>query len=295
MKKGLNSMDFNSQLLEYTNKINRELENAVKAFPQGNIVGEAMKYSLLAGGKRIRPVIALAVCDALDGDSETALKFGCALEMIHTYSLIHDDLPCMDNDSLRRGMPTCHVKFGEAYALLAGDGLLTYAFEYITKNVKDKEKAFDFIAYLSHGAGIWGMVGGQTDDIKAEKVKVSLDELKSIHKRKTGALINAAGAAGAIAADKNCAYMEEYTKRLGLAFQIKDDILDIEGESEKMGKTLMKDINSEKSTFVTLLGLKKAKEELESETEKAIEKCEQMGEKGEFLKALALWLLTREK
>lgn len=287
-------MDFNSQLLEYTNKINEELEEAVKTFPKGSIVSEAMEYSLLAGGKRIRPVIALAVCDALEGDSETALKFGCALEMIHTYSLIHDDLPCMDNDSLRRGIPTCHVKFGEAYALLAGDGLLTYAFEYITKNVKDKEKAFDFISYLSHGAGIWGMVGGQTDDIKAEKVKVPLDELKSIHARKTGALINAAGAAGAICAEKKAGYMEKFTQSLGLAFQIKDDILDIEGESEKMGKTLMKDINSEKSTFVTLLGLKKAKECLMDETQKAIEKCEQMGEKGEFLKQLALWLLTRE-
>ena len=287
-------INFNEQLFEYTMKINRELEKIAEELPKDNIVSEAMAYALLAGGKRIRPVIALAFCEAYDGDMDSALYFGCALEMIHTYSLVHDDLPCMDNDTLRRGKPTCHVQYGEAYALLAGDGLLTYAFEYITKNVKNKEKAFDFIAYLAHSAGIWGMVGGQTDDIKAEKTKVSLETLKGIHKRKTGELINAAGAAGVIAAGKSVSLSEPYTKSLGLAFQIKDDILDVEGEKEKMGKTLMKDINSEKSTFVTLLGLEKAKDELEKETQKAIEECEALGDKGEFLSLLAKAMLTRE-
>lgn len=287
-------MDFNNQLLEYTAKITKELENITKLLPENNIVSDAMSYALLAGGKRIRPVIALAVCDAYGGDSDMALSFGCALEMIHTYSLVHDDLPCMDNDTLRRGKPTCHVKYGEAYALLAGDGLLTYAFEYITRNVKNKEKAFDFISYLAHGAGIWGMVGGQTDDIKAEKMKVSLDELVAIHRRKTGELINAAGAAGAIASGLDASAAEDFTRSLGLAFQIKDDILDVEGDTEKMGKTLMKDINSEKSTFVTLLGIDKAKEELRHETDKAIAACEKLGEKGEFLKSLAIAMLERE-
>lgn len=287
-------MDFNEKLNEYTEKINKALKDATANFPKDNIVSEAMAYSLLAGGKRIRPVIALAVCEALDGDMETALHFGCALEMIHTYSLIHDDLPCMDNDTLRRGMPTCHIKYGEAYALLAGDGLLTYAFEYITKNVKDKVKAFDYIAYLSAMAGIGGMVGGQTDDIKAETQKASLAELKSIHERKTGALINAAGAAGAIAAGCDKDYARGYSESLGLAFQIKDDILDVEGDAEKMGKTLMKDINSEKSTFVTLMGIEKAKEELALETEKAMAACEAFGEKGEFLTQLAEAMLKRE-
>lgn len=287
-------MNFNEQLFDYTTKINKALEEAAAEFPKGNIVSEAMAYSLLAGGKRIRPVIAMAVCDALGGNTDDALCFGCALEMIHTYSLIHDDLPCMDNDTMRRGMPTCHVKYGETYALLAGDGLLTEAFGYITKHVRDKAKAFDFIDYLSRMAGIWGMVGGQTDDIKAEKVKVSLEELKSIHARKTGALINAAGAAGAIGAGKDAEALYEYTKSLGLAFQIKDDILDIEGEEAKMGKTLMKDIGSEKSTFVTLLGLEKAKTELEEETQKAINACDQLGERGEFLKTLAIAMLKRE-
>lgn len=287
-------MDFKLKLNEYTTKINKALSEIAESFPKDNIVSEAMAYSLLAGGKRIRPVIALAVADSLGGDMETALIFGCALEMIHTYSLIHDDLPCMDNDTLRRGMPTCHVKYGEAYALLAGDGLLTYAFSHITRNVCDKEKAFDFIAYLSEMAGIEGMVGGQTDDIKAEKVKVGIDTLVSIHERKTGALINAAGAAGAIAAGCSASFAENYTKSLGLAFQIKDDILDVEGDEAKMGKTLMKDINSEKSTFVTLMGLDKAKAELASETKKAIDACSVFKDGGEFLALLAKAMLERE-
>lgn len=287
-------MDFNAKLNYYTEKINTALSTIASSFPKDNIVSEAMAYSLLAGGKRIRPVIALAVADSLGGDMDTALAFGCALEMIHTYSLIHDDLPCMDNDTLRRGMPTCHVKYGEAYALLAGDGLLTYAFSHITRMVNDKAKAYDFIEYLSAMAGIEGMVGGQTDDIRAESEKADIEKLYSIHARKTGALINAAGAAGAIAAGMDTSKAEPYTKSLGLAFQIKDDILDVEGDEAKMGKTLMKDINSEKSTFVTLMGLEKAKAELERETEKAIAACELFGEKGGFLKNLAKAMLTRE-
>lgn len=287
-------MDFNTKLNGYTKRINKALEDIAKSLPEGNIVSEAMAYSLLAGGKRIRPVIALAVAECLGGDMEMATVFGCALEMIHTYSLIHDDLPCMDNDTLRRGMPTCHVKYGEAYALLAGDGLLTHAFTHITRNVKDKEKAFDFIAYLSAMAGIEGMVGGQTDDIKAESERADMATLISIHKRKTGALINAAGAAGAIASGLDASFAEGYTSSLGLAFQIKDDILDVEGNEEKMGKTLMKDINSEKSTFVTLMGLDAAKKELESETKKAIDACNIFGEKGEFLTNLAIAMLKRE-
>lgn len=287
-------MDFKAKLNYYTEKINTELKLIADAFPKNNIVSEAMAYSLLAGGKRIRPVIALGVADSLVGDLNMALAFGCALEMIHTYSLIHDDLPCMDNDTMRRGMPTCHVKYGEAYALLAGDGLLTYAFSYITRKVADKKKAFDFIDYLSAMAGIEGMVGGQTDDIRAEEERADMEMLRSIHARKTGALINAAGAAGCIAAGYGKTFAEPYTKSLGLAFQIKDDILDVEGDEEKMGKTLMKDINSEKSTFVTLMGLDAAKAELECETEKAIESCELFGEKGEFLKLLAKAMLERE-
>ena len=287
-------MDFNGKLNFYTEKINEALKKATEDFPRGNIVSEAMAYSLLAGGKRIRPVIALAVAESLGGDMDIALAFGCALEMIHTYSLIHDDLPCMDNDTMRRGMPTCHVKYGEAYALLAGDGLLTYAFSYITDKVSDKEKAFDFIKYLSHMAGIEGMVGGQTDDIKAESESADIETLRFIHARKTGALINAAGAAGAIAAGLDASYAEDYTKSLGLAFQIKDDILDVEGDEAKMGKTLMKDINSEKSTFVTLMGLEEAKGELRKETDKAIDACRLFGEKGGFLKELAEVMLKRE-
>lgn len=287
-------MDFEKKLTEYTQTVNSELLRIADTFPKDNEVSDAMAYSLLAGGKRVRPVIALALAEALGGDMHDALCYGCALEMIHTYSLIHDDLPCMDNDTLRRGMPTCHVKYGEAYALLAGDGLLTYAFYHITKNAADKERAFDFIAYLSEAAGISGMVGGQTGDIRAESMKIDIDELKDIHRKKTGALINAAGAAGSIASGKDASFAEEYTKSLGLAFQIKDDILDVEGDQTKMGKTLMKDIASQKSTFVTLLGIDKAKEELESETKKAVSSCALFGDKGEFLAMLAKAMLERQ-
>ncbi len=287
-------MEFEKQLDIYREKINAELERAMNEYtPKGLIVSDAMRYSLLAGGKRVRPVLALAVCEALDGDMDIVLHFGCALEMIHTYSLIHDDLPCMDDDTLRRGRATCHVKFGEAYALLAGDALLTMAFEYITKTVKDCEKAFLYIKKLSYCAGISGMVGGQTDDIRAESEKISLDELRSVHRRKTGALINAAGCAGAIAAGRNENIAAEYTKSLGIAFQIKDDILDVEGDAATLGKTPMKDEKADKSTFVTLLGIDEAKRELESETEKAVKAAEAFGEKGAFLKELAEALLKR--
>lgn len=287
-------MTFEKKLEEYTERINNALSEAVRKFPKNNIVSEAMAYSLLAGGKRIRPIIALAVCEALGGDAHDALVFGCAVEMIHTYSLIHDDLPCMDNDTLRRGMPTCHVKYGEANALLAGDGLLTYAFYYVAKNVNDPVKVHEFIKWMSYCAGIDGMVGGQTDDIKAESERAGLNELKSIHERKTGALINASGAAGAVASGRDARFCIDYTSSLGMAFQIKDDILDIEGEQEKMGKTLMKDVDSEKSTFVSVLGMDKAKKELEKETNKAISACEIFGENGDFLKKLAIFLLKRE-
>lgn len=293
LAKGCVDMTFEEKLEYYTHTVNSELERAAEKYlPEGLITSSAMKYSLLAGGKRIRPIIALAVCDAYGGDERRALVFGCALEMIHTYSLIHDDLPCMDNDTLRRGVPTCHVKFGEAYALLAGDGLLTLAFEYITKEISDKKAAFNFIAALSECAGISGMVGGQTDDVRAERERADISHLRSIHARKTGALINAAGAAGAIAAGKDRRAAEDFTKSLGLAFQIKDDILDVEGDEKTLGKSVMKDVESEKSTFVTLLGLERAEEELEKETEKAIRACERI-EKGDFLKSLALWLLNR--
>ncbi len=288
-------MSFKEQLKKDLISFDRELEKylAVKdeMFPK---LFEAMKYTTMAGGKRIRAFLVMMFSRLCGGKDSSALPFACAVEMIHAYSLIHDDLPCMDNDTVRRGMPTCHVKYGEAYALLAGDGLLTYAFSHITRNVTDKEKAFDFINCLSCMAGIEGMVGGQTDDIKAEKERADMDTLRSIHARKTGALINAAGAAGAIASGYDASFAEDYTKSLGLAFQIKDDILDVEGDEAKMGKTLMKDINSEKSTFVTLMGLEEAKKELEKETKKAIEACRIFGEKGEFLEKLAKAMLERE-
>ncbi len=292
----MNDTDFKKKLSAYVDEINSELLRAVREIaPRDVIVSEAMEYSLMAGGKRVRPVIAMGVCEALGGDMEKAKVFGCAIEMTHTYSLIHDDLPCMDNDNLRRGKPTCHVRYGEANALLAGDALLTMAFEYITKNTADCEKAFRFIRCLSECAGISGMVGGQADDIKAETERADMEKLISIHERKTGALINAAGAAGAIAAGKEDDEVRKYTSHLGIAFQIKDDILDVEGDEAKMGKTLMKDIYSDKSTYVTLLGMDAAKAELLKESRLAEEALEPFGEKGEFLLKLTEALLKRDE
>ncbi len=292
----MNDTDFKKKLSAYADEINSELLRAVREIaPKDVIVSEAMEYSLMAGGKRVRPIIAMGVCEALGGDMEKAKVFGCALEMIHTYSLIHDDLPCMDNDSLRRGKPTCHVRYGEANALLAGDALLTMAFEYITKNTTDCEKAFRFIKCLSECAGISGRVGGQADDIEAETKRADMEKLISIHERKTGALINAAGTAGAIAAGKEPGALRKYTSHLGIAFQIKDDILDVEGDEAKMGKTLMKDIYSDKSTYVTLLGMDAAKAELLKESRLAEEALEPLGEKGEFLLKLTEALLKRDE
>ena len=291
----MKNMNFEEKMRLYIDAVNSELERALDKYaPKNVLVSEAMRYSLLAPGKRIRPVLALAGAEALGGDTKEALLYGCALEMIHTYSLIHDDLPCMDDDTLRRGIPTCHVKFGEAYALLAGDALLTLAFEYAAKESKNAQDAVRYIANLASCAGISGMVGGQTDDIRAESERADIKTLYSIHARKTGALINAAGIGASIAAGKDESTMLPYTKSLGLAFQIKDDILDVEGDEALLGKTIGKDEKSEKSTFVTLLGLEKAKEELSKETGKAIAYCESFGEKGEFLKELALYLLERQ-
>ena len=226
---------------------------------------EAAKYSAMAGGKRLRPVIVLEFCRLCGGDIEKALPFACALEMIHTYSLIHDDLPCMDNDDLRRGRPTCHKAFDEATAVLAGDGLLTAAFE-TASAAKDvpAETIVRCIRILGENAGMNGMIGGQVLDMGAEHRKISLDELCLLQKLKTGCLLRAAcelGCATAGATDEDTlARARAYGEKLGLAFQIEDDILDIEGDAATLGKSIGKDAASEKSTFPSLLGLEECRE-----------------------------------
>ena len=237
---------------------------------------EAAKYSAMAGGKRLRPVIVLEFCRLCGGDIEKALPFACALEMIHTYSLIHDDLPCMDNDDLRRGRPTCHKAFDEATAVLAGDGLLTAAFE-TASAAKDvsAEIIVLCIRILGENAGMNGMIGGQVLDMGAEHRKISLDELRLLQKLKTGCLLRAAcelGCAAAGATDEDTlARARAYGEKLGLAFQIEDDILDIEGDAATLGKSIGKDAASEKSTFPSLLGLEECRELAAKLTEEAVD------------------------
>lgn len=259
---------------------------------------DAMNYSLLAGGKRIRPILTLEACRLCGGDPESALPFACAVEMIHTYSLIHDDLPCMDDDDLRRGRPTNHKVYGEATAVLAGDGLLTAAFEVMsTQQALPAERALLGVATLAAAAGGQGMVGGQVLDLAGEGHFLSEDDLHEIHSLKTGAMIMAAADLGCIAAgatEEQRQAVRTYARALGLAFQIKDDMLDVEGSTEEFGKPVGSDAANEKSTFVTLKGLECCRAEVQKLTAQAVAALEIFEEK-EFLTELALKLERRTK
>lgn len=296
-------MEFEKQLKAYINKVNAELDSVFgERECLQKVVYDAMAYSVKAGGKRLRPVLSLAVCDMLGGCMDDALRFGVAIEHIHTYSLIHDDLPCMDNDDLRRGMPTCHKKFGEANALLAGDGLLTGAFEYLADLDKYKEASaatvISVISEIAKAAGCEGMIGGQVVDLECEgKADVDMATLNYLHQRKTGALIRASAVCGAMAAGastQDVATIGEFAQKLGIAFQIQDDILDCIGEESLLGKPIGSDAENEKSTYVTLLGIDAAKKKAEDITNEALGLLEKYGEKAEFVKKLALYLLDRK-
>jgi geranylgeranyl diphosphate synthase type II len=261
-----------------------------------------MQYSLLAGGKRIRPVLTLAAADLIGGDLEDALSFAIAIECIHTYSLIHDDLPCMDNDDMRRGLPTCHKKFDEATALLAGDGLLTFAFEYMTDfskyNKTSAEAALRIISEVAKGAGCNGMIGGQIVDLESEnKSDVNEDILTYMHRRKTGELIRIslfAGALSAGATQEQIKTLEEFADKIGLAFQIQDDILDFTSSEDVLGKPIGSDAENNKTTYVTLLGIDKACKKAEKLTDDAVLAIERFGEQAWFLKELAYFLINRK-
>lgn len=258
---------------------------------------EAMEYSLMAGGKRIRPVLTLACGDLFDA-GELAMPFACALEMIHTYSLIHDDLPCMDDDELRRGRPTNHVVFGEAMAVLAGDGLLTRAFETAVKYSElTSDKTLGCICALAEAAGTEGMIGGQVIDMESEEAGADAKKLHAMHKGKTSALIIGAVKMGAIVgganADETHALIQ-YAENLGIAFQIKDDILDVEGNAQILGKNTGMDAQMQKTTFVSLYGVEKSKEMLAEYTQRAKEALEIFGPRSDFLIQFADYLLRRD-
>ncbi len=264
---------------------------------------EAMAYSLLAGGKRLRPLLVLLACEACGGSLEAAIPAGCALEMVHTYSLIHDDLPAMDDDDLRRGRPTSHKQFGEAMAILAGDALLTLAFEVIAKDVKPPEVAAACCADLASAAGAVGMVGGQVADLEAEKSRQTnsagptVEQLEAIHRRKTGRLLTCglvmgARIAGAGEATRN--QLETYGKSVGLAFQIADDLLDVTGNQAKMGKGVHKDADHGKLTYPSLLGIDESRQRAEHLIRQACDAIAPLGSRGQPLEALAHFVLERD-
>ncbi len=265
-------------------------------------VVDAMKYSLSAGGKRIRPMLTLAFAKVCGGSAEAAMPFACAIEMIHTYSLIHDDLPCMDDDDIRRGKPTNHKVFGEAAAVLAGDGLLTLAFETVSGEKAQKlngaEKCLKAARLLSSRAGAEGMIGGQMIDLESENRQVSAERLRIMDSKKTGALIRAACLLGCISAGANEACFEAaatYAEKIGLAFQIVDDMLDVTSDEATLGKPIGSDLENNKSTYVSLLGLEECRRLTAKLTDEAID-CLSVfeGDTG-FLRDLALRLRDRNK
>lgn len=260
-------------------------------------VVEAMKYSLSNGGKRLRPVFCLEFAASLGLDKREALPFACAIEYIHTYSLIHDDLPCMDNDDFRRGKPSCHKKFSEDTALLAGDALLTHAFQIITESDLSDFKKVNAVSLLSQNSGAAGMIGGQVIDLKYEKENPSLNQLLSVHKLKTGALISAACLMGCIAGgatEKQMAAASKFAYTLGIAFQIKDDILDVVGDSAVLGKPVGSDADNNKTTYVTVAGLEKAQQDVSLLTSNAISLLDCF-DNNEFLVMLSNKLVIRNK
>ncbi len=283
-------MDFYGELTRKAEKVNEYLKREVvfPALPQKTVF-DAISYSLFAGGKRIRPVLALACAEAVGGCEEDALPFGVALEMIHTYSLIHDDLPSMDNDDYRRGRLTNHKVYGEATAILAGDGLLNYAMEFALSRGKEHKNLVPILENLFSASGIFGMIGGQMVDLESEGKKLTAEEMETIHRLKTGALIKAACRIGALAGGGKVDTFDTYAEAIGLAFQIKDDILDVIGSSEALGKAVGSDEKNQKSTYVSLYGMEEAEKMLEFETNRAIESVD-----SPFLKEFAKYLLQRE-
>ena len=262
---------------------------------------EAMRYSIFAGGKRLRPVLLLSACEALGGESEKAVDFACAIEMIHTYSIVHDDLPAMDNDEYRRGMKTTHIVYGEDMGILAGDALLNYAFETALSCFNDgtdtvlKSKA---LKVLANKSGIYGMLGGQVVDVEKTGETLSKEELDFIYSLKTGALIEAAFMAGAVlaGADSNIvAAFEKAGHCIGMAFQIQDDILDITSTQEELGKPVHSDERNEKSTYVAVYGMNNALKAVKEYSEQALGILSNMPVQNSYLNTLARMLINRKK
>lgn len=295
-------MNFKNELNKRAKLVNGALNRLVpESTIYPGIIHEAMRYSLFAGGKRLRPVLTLAAAEVLEGNCQDILPAACSLELIHTYSLIHDDLPAIDNDDLRRGMPTCHKKYGEAMAILAGDALLTMAFNLVAQcplnNIITPERLLRVISEISSAAGTEGLIGGQVVDIaSSSSTGIERETMEYIHRNKTGAMYRISVRAGAIlsgAAEEDLQRLTLYADHLGLAFQITDDLLDIVGDEKLLGKPVNSDIRNEKATYPSLFGLDGAKKLAIEEMEKAIESIEYYKEKADFLRELVRFVVNR--
>lgn len=282
--------------------VNRELERCLPVEAVSPRVVAAMRHSLLAGGKRVRPVLCMAAAEALGGDARATLPAALALEMIHTYSLIHDDLPALDDDQLRRGQPTCHTRFDEATAILAGDALLTLAFEELarggTQQAGNADLWIKVVARMAAAAGYRGMVEGQMRDLAAEGRRLDLDDLRTLHTLKTGRLLESAVVCGAIlvkADDHELAALEAYGRHVGLAFQVADDVLNVTGDPEKLGKAVGTDVDRQKNTYPALLGLEASIAYAEDLVGQALKALAGFDTKADPLRAIARYIVARNR
>ncbi|WP_022748531.1 polyprenyl synthetase family protein [Lachnobacterium bovis] len=299
-------MDFKGEIADKAAKITKKIELYLpKEEGFQKTIFSAMNYSVIVGGKRIRPMLMKAVYDMFEGTSEAIYPFMAAIEFIHTYSLVHDDLPAMDNDEYRRGQKTTHAKFGEAMGVLAGDALLNYAYEIALKafevDSSNKDAIIKALKVLTQKSGVYGMVGGQVVDVESEKTSNSVitrEKLDFIYRLKTGALIEASMMIGAIlanASDKDVDYIEKIASKIGLAFQIQDDILDVVSTFEELGKPIGSDEKNNKETYVTFEGIDKSKEDVQSITNEAIDLLHSFNKNDKFLEDLFVYLVYRNK
>ena len=289
-----------SEMQQYRERVESKLLSLLSS--RENIathLNEAMQYSLLNGGKRLRPILVYQACKLLGGSLEQADNAACAIEAIHSYSLVHDDLPAMDDDDLRRGKPTCHIKFDEATAILAGDALLTLAFELLSgdDSLQSPDIKIKLIQTLATASGDLGMVDGQAFDLGSVGKALTLEQLQAMHGAKTGALIRAALRLGALASNnattESLAALDQYGIAIGLAFQIQDDILDIEGSTEQLGKPQGSDLERDKPTYPALMGLEASKAWLEELVEQANEALASFGEQATSLREIAQFIISR--
>ncbi|MEA1947903.1 MAG: farnesyl diphosphate synthase [Thermodesulfobacteriota bacterium] len=298
----MHSFDLNSYLLSKRKQIDLAIDKIIDQTTNSSVVVSAMRHSLMAEGKRIRPILCIAASQAVGGQTEDVIMVACALEMIHTYSLIHDDLPAMDNDDLRRGKPTCHIAFDEATAILAGDALLTLAFEILSSiehnNINNAFKLLLVINIIAKATGYKGMIEGQIKDIAAEGNRIGLKDLEKMHALKTGALIEASINTGAILGNGSVEQIDQldiYAKNIGLAFQVIDDILNVEGDPAVMGKDVGTDQVRKKSTYPSILGIEKSKEFAKNLVNNALQALDYFDNKSDPLRAIAHYIIDRKK